>query len=39
MPPTGAKIGSKTRFLKENPADSGTFVGVAEVKSIGGPSL
>ena len=36
---TGAKIGTKTRFLREDPVDSGTFVTVAEVKSVGGPSL
>lgn len=36
---TGAKIGTKTRFLREDPVDSGTFVAVAEVKSVGGPSL
>jgi predicted secreted protein len=36
---TGAKIGKKTVFEREDPVDSGTFVAVAEVKSIGGPSL
>src|SRR6185436_920891 len=39
MPATGAKLGTKTRFLREDPVGSGTFVAVAEVKSIGGPSL
>ncbi len=39
MAATGAKLGTKTRFLKEDPVDGGTFVSVAEVKSIGGPSL
>jgi len=38
MARSGAKIGKKTQFLREDPVDSGTFVAVAEVKSINGPS-
>jgi len=38
MPRSGAKIGSRTQFLREDPVDSGTYVPVAEVKSINGPS-
>ena len=38
MARSGAKIGKKTQFLREDPVDSGTFVPVAEVKSINGPT-
>ncbi len=39
MPATGAKLVTNTRFLREDPVESGAFVALAEVKSIGGPSL
>ena len=39
MAATGAKLGTRTRFLREDPIGGGVFVAVAEVKSIGGPSL
>ncbi|MCK6478570.1 MAG: hypothetical protein HUU06_00315 [Planctomycetaceae bacterium] len=39
MAATGAKIGKKTTFEKEDPVGSGTYVPVAEVKSLGGPSM
>lgn len=39
MAKTGAKIGMNTAFERESPVDSGTYAAVAEVKSIGGPSL
>lgn len=39
MARTGAKIGKKTQLLRETPVDGGVYVEVAEVKSIGGPSL
>ena len=35
----GAKLGTRTRFLREDPVGSGTYVAVAEVKSIGGSSI
>ncbi len=37
--PTGAKIGKKTQFLRESVVDGGEYVAVAEVKSLGGPSM
>ena len=39
MAATGAKLGTRTRFLREDPIGGGVYVAVAEVKSIGGPSL
>lgn len=39
MAKTGAKIGKRTKFEREIPADSGTYAQVAEVKSIGGPAM
>lgn len=36
---TGAKIGKKTQFLREDVVGGGTYTQLAEVKSIGGPSL
>ena len=39
MAATGAKLGTKTRFLREDPVGGGVYAPVAEVKSIGGPSL
>ena len=39
MAATGAKLGTRTRFLREDPVGGGVYVAVAEVKSIGGPSL
>lgn len=39
MARTGAKIGMKTLFEREHPFGSGTYVAVAEVKTIGGPSM
>lgn len=38
MARTGARIGMKTQFLREHPVGSGTYVAIAEVKSIGGPA-
>ena len=38
MARTGAKIGMKTAFKREHPVGSATYVAVAEVKSLGGPS-
>lgn len=35
---TGAKIGKKTQFLREDTVGGGTYTQVAEVKSIGGPA-
>jgi hypothetical protein len=39
MAATGAKIGTKTQFLREDAVGGGVYTSVAEVKSIGGPSL
>ena len=39
MAATGAKIGNKTEFRRETVVGGGTYAAVAEVKSIGGPSL
>lgn len=39
MARTGAKRGIGTRFLREHPVGSATYVAVAEVKSLGGPSM
>lgn len=39
MPATGAKIGAKTEFRRETVVGGGVYAVVAEVKSIGGPSL
>ena len=36
---SGAKIGNKTLFQREIPAGSGTYVTVAEVKELRGPSF
>jgi hypothetical protein len=39
MPPTGAKLGTRTRFLREDPVGGNVFAAVAEVKHIGGPTM
>jgi len=39
MAATGAKIGKKTEFYREITVGGGTYAAVAEVKSIGGPSM
>ena len=40
MPQKSAgRIGSRARFLREDPVGSGTYVQVSEVRSIGGPSF
>jgi predicted secreted protein len=36
---TGAKIGKRTQFLRENTIGGGVYSVCAEVKSIGGPTL
>lgn len=39
MAATGAKIGKKTVFLRETAVGGAVYAGVAEVKSLGGPSM
>jgi hypothetical protein len=39
MAATGAKLGTRTRFLREDPVGGGVFTATAEVKHIGGPKL
>lgn len=39
MARTGAKIGMRTLFKREHPVGSATYVAVAEVKTISGPSM